>query len=246
MMGVLFCHCFYFLYISNMKKGTNPSQVLMIISDITSENPGIEITTPPFKKMVEKRYNQIYSVTSKDTMISTLREGAMIHHQEEMFLVTLPQDGNKVDILAAKNVDNTIKIVVSQQKGNNASFNSTSFEKTFEKLQNFKDNLLVEQYFHLLPNELNPKVCGLNYELEVIIGMTIACGDTEIIDNERNIKIYSQSEYLKKMGILSYDIVDLDMWVINQDKIKNHSYNAVDKCHNFDEIYNKCIQKFNV
>ena len=229
-----------------MKKGTNPSQILMIMSDIISENPDIVITSPPFKEMVIDRYNKIYGVTSKDTIIANLREDAMIHHQEELTLVKLPQDGNKVDILGVKVVDNIIKFVVSQQKGNNASFNSTSFQKTLEKLQSFIDNSLVEKYFHLLPENLNPNICGLNYEVEVIIGMTIACGDTTILDPKRNIKMYSGSDYLEKMGIVSYDMVDMDMWVISQSKIKNHSYNAISKCCDFEEIFNKCVEKFNV
>lgn len=229
-----------------MKKGTNPSQILTIMYDIISENPSIIITDPSFKKMVIDGYNKIYGITSKDTIIANLREDAMIHHQEELILVKLPQDGNKVDILGFKVVDNIIKFVVSQQKGNNASFNSTSFQKTLEKLQSFIDDSLIEKYFHLLPENINPNICGLNYEVEVIIGMTIACGDTEIIDDERNIKMYSGSNYLEKMGIVSYNMVDMDMWVITQDNIKNHSYDAISKCCDFDEIFNKCIEKINV
>lgn len=229
-----------------MKKGTNPAQVLMIMFDIISKNHDVVITSPLFKEMVMNRYNDIYGVTSKDTIIANLREDAIIHHQEELFLVKLPQDGNKVDIMGATIIDNIIKLVVSQQKGNNASFNSTSFQKTLEKLQSFIDNSLIEQYFHLLPENLNPNICKLNYEVEVIIGMTIACGESVILDNKRNIKMYSGSEYLEKMGIISYDMVDIDMWVITQDKIKNHSYDAISKCCDFEEIFNKCVEKFNV
>jgi len=228
-----------------MKKGTNPSQTLMIINEIKSEYNNIEVTSERFKNMVINRYNSIYSTTSKDTIIANLREDAMIYHQEEMFLTKLPQDGNKVDILGAKRVNNCVKIVISQQKGNNASFNSTSFQKTLEKLQYFLDNSLFEQYFNLLPEHLNPNICGLNYEVEVIIGMTIAFGETIILDKERNIKMYAGENYLTKMGICSYNIIDLDMWCINNSKIKNHSYDAISKCCDFDEIYNKCIEKIN-
>jgi hypothetical protein len=101
---------------------------------------------------------------------------------------------------------------------------------------------LVEQYFHLIPENLNPNICGLNYEVEVIIGMTIACGDTKILDDERNIKLYSGSDYLEKMGIFSYDMIYMDNWIINQDRIKNHLYDAVSKCCDFDEVFNKCIE----
>lgn len=229
-----------------MKKGTNPSQILMIIIDIISENNDIEVTSEKFKNKVINRYNSVYSTTSKDTIIANLREDAMIYHQEEMFLTKLPQDGNKVDILGAKIVNNCVKIVISQQKGNNASFNSTSFQKTLEKLQYFFDNSLVEQYFNLLPEHLNPNICGLNYEVEVIIGMTIAFGESIILDKERNIKMYAGENYLKKMGICSYSMIDLDMWCINNNKIKNHSYDAISKCCDFDEIYNKCIEKINI
>lgn len=229
-----------------MKKGSNPAQILIIMRDIISENPTIVLTSQRFKEMVINRYNKIYGVTSKDTIIANLREDAMIYHQEEMTLVKLPQDGNKVDILGVKVVGNIIKFVISQQKGNNASFNSTSFQKTLEKLQSFIDNSLVEQYFHLLPENFNPNICGLDYEVEVIIGMTIACGDTVILDNERNIKMCSGSNYLEKMGIVSYTKVDIDDWVITQDKIKNHSYDAISKCCDFNEIFNECIDKISV
>jgi hypothetical protein len=225
-----------------MKKGTNPAQILMIMNSIISENPNGILTSPCFKEKVVNKYNETYGVKSKETIIANMREDAMIHYQEELVLVKLPQDGNKVDILGVKVVDNIIKFVVSQQKGNNASFNSTSYQKTLEKLQSFIDNSLVEQYFHLIPENLNPNICGLNYEVEVIIGMTIACGDTKILDDERNIKLYSGSDYLEKMGIFSYDMIYMDNWIINQDRIKNHLYDAVSKCCDFDEVFNKCIE----
>jgi hypothetical protein len=42
------------------------------------------------------------------------------------------------------------------------------------------------------------------------------------------------------------DMIDIDLWVTNHDKIKHHKYDAVSKCCDFDEIYNKCIEKLNV
>jgi len=229
-----------------MKKGTNPFQIIMIIQDLLDNNSDLDITEPQFKVMVENRYNEIYGVTSKETMAANLREDAIIEHQEDYKLVKLPQDGNKVDIMGAKIENGVVSLIVSQQKGNNASFNSTSFQKTLEKLKEFYDNKKVEQYFDLLPDELNPTLNGLPYSLEVIIGMAIACGQSQTLDSERNIKLFSNGEYLEKMGIHSYDMVDITLWVTNHDKIKNHKYDAVSKCCDFDEIYNKCIEKLNV
>lgn len=226
-----------------MKKGTNPSQILRIISDVNSRGIYGDIKSEDFKREVINEYNRIYSITSIDTIVANLREDAIIHFQDEYRLYKLPQDNNKVDIIGVKMEDNIIKIVVSQQKGNNGSFNSTSFQKTLEKLKLFYDDNLVEGYFNLLPDELNPKKVNLPYTLDIIIGMTIACGDDVILDVERNIVQCSNGGYLKKIGIVNNDMVDIDYWVNENDKIKNHTYDAVSKCHDFDYIYDKCIKK---
>ena len=134
-------------------------------------------------------------------------------------------------------------MIVSQQKGNNSSFNSTSYQKTLEKLQFFHDNKLIENYFHLLPDELNPNKNNLPYHIEIIIGMTIAVGNPTILDEKRNIILYSNNDYLCKLGIINHDIMDIDYWIINQEKIKNHNYDAISKCCDFDYVYEKCIQK---
>jgi CRISPR/Cas system endoribonuclease Cas6 (RAMP superfamily) len=52
-----------------------------------------------------KKYNEIYFQTSKDTIISNLREDAMVEFQEERFITKLPQDNNKVDLMAVKIID---------------------------------------------------------------------------------------------------------------------------------------------
>jgi hypothetical protein len=226
-----------------MKKGTNPSQILRLIYNIKDKNPSLVISSNEFKNEVIDEYNRIYSISSIDTIVSNLREDAILHFQDEYKLIKLPQDNNKVDIMGAKLVDGQIKIIVSQQKGNNGSFNSTSFQKTLEQLQLFYDKKLVKKYFNLLPDNLNPDKINVPYDLFIIIGMTIACGDDVVLDKKRNIVKCSNGNYLRKMGIINNDMVDLDHWIVNQDKVKNHTYDAVSKCHDFNYIYEKCISK---
>lgn len=226
-----------------MKKGTNPAQILRVICKIKDKHPSIDFNSTIFKSKVVDEYNRIYGISSVDTMISILREDAIIHFQDQLKLFRLPQDNNKVDIMGVKQENGMIKIVISQQKGNNASFNSTSHQKTLEKLRSFYDNKLVETYFYLLPDHLNPIKVKLPYSLDIVVGMTIANGDDSILDSDRNIILSSNGNYLKKMGIVKHDMVDIDYWVINHKKIKDHTYDAVSKCYDFDYIYEKCINK---
>jgi len=222
-----------------MKKGATPAQIFDIIFQLIEI--GYDLNDNNFRTNVEKKYNQIYSQTSKDTIMSNLREDAMIRFQKERFIVKLPQDKNKVDLMSANINGNVVSLIVSQQKGNNSSFNSTSLSKTLEKLSEFVIKNKIKNYFNLLPDHLNPDLNGLKYEVEVIVGMFSAVGETFKIKNDITIKFLSNNNYLKYMGISDNDIVNLDYWVFNQFKTLNHDYSAIDNCCNFEDIYNKCI-----
>ena len=225
-----------------MKKGATPAQIFGIMYDLV-EMGFIVKNDQDFKNIVIKKYNEIYCQTSKDTIIANIREDAMVEFQEERFICKLPQDNNKVDLISVKIIDNIVSIIVSQQKGNNSSFNSTSLSKTLEKLSEFITENKVKKYFYLLPDELNPTVNGMDYNVEVIIGMFSAVGGTTKTKNGRDIRFTSNDEYLRLMGIISNDIICLDYWVVNKFKNLNHEYKAIDNCCNFDYIYDRCIQK---
>jgi hypothetical protein len=225
-----------------MKKGAIPAQIFGIIYDLKEIGHTVKYGQE-FKNYVIKKYNEIYFQTSKDTIISNLREDAMVEFQEERFITKLPQDNNKVDLMAVKIIDNVVSIIVSQQKGNNSSFNSTSLSKTLEKLSEFITKDKIKEYFCLLPDKLNPNINGLIYNVEVIIGMFSAIGSTTKTKNGENIRFVSNDDYLQLMGIVSNDIISLDYWVINKFNGLNHKYSAIDNCCNFDYIYDRCIQK---
>ena len=110
-------------------------------------------------------------------------------------------------------------------------------------MSEFIDQNKITSYFDLLPDNLNPNVNGLEYSIEVIIGMFSAVGETTKIKNDNHIRFISNDEYLRLMGIVSNDIVCLDYWVVNKYRSLNHEYSAIDNCCNFDYIYDKCIQK---
>ncbi len=222
-----------------MKKGVSIAQILLLIKD--GINLGFKVNTDELKEFVIKGYNEIYSVTSKDTIIANLREEAIVNFQEGMFITKLPQDNNKLDLLAAKIENDRVKIVFSQQKGNNLSFNSTSLNKTLDILTNLKLNKNYEKYFNLLPNELNPNLNGLECDVDIIIGFTLAVGYKLYKLNGVEIMSYSGDEYLKYLGINNKTIFDIDFWVINHPKIVNHTYNAIEHCEDFNEVFSKCL-----
>jgi hypothetical protein len=218
-----------------ISKGISPVQIIEIISSLV--DVGFEIDRPDFKSKVISKYNDIFSKNSKDTIIANLREDAMVQFQEDRFITKLPQDNSKVDLMSVKIINNVVDIRVSQQKGNDASFNSSSLSKTIDSLTKFIEGNKITDYFYLLPEHLNPNKNGLKYKVEVIIGMILACGE----GNKRGIKTITNNEYLRYMGILSKDICDIDYWAYTQLKNRNHEYYAIDKCCNFDIIYDKCI-----
>ena len=225
-----------------MKKGVSIAQILLLIKD--GINLGIKLNTDELKEFVIQGYNQIYSVTSKDTIIANLREDAIVNFQEEMFITKLPQDNNKLDLLATKIENGRVKVVFSQQKGNNSSFNSTSLNKTLDILTNLKLNKNYNKYFNLLPDELNPNLNGLEYDVEIIIGFTLAVGSKVYKFNGVEIMSYSGDDYLKYLGINNKTIFDIDFWVINHSKIVKHTYNAIEHCEDFNQVFNKCLEYY--
>ena len=84
-----------------MKKGATPAQIFGIMYDLV-EMGFIVKNDQDFKNLVIKKYNEIYCQTSKDTIISNIREDAMVEFQEERFICKLPQDNNKVDLISVK------------------------------------------------------------------------------------------------------------------------------------------------
>jgi hypothetical protein len=222
-----------------IKKGASPAQIIEIIQRLI--DGGVDINSDGFKMTVISTYNSVYSKTSKDTIIANLRENAMIEFQEDRLIVKLPQDNNKVDLMSVKIIDGIIDIRISQQKGNNASFNSSSLSNTLSCIANFIHEEKVCSYFNLLPDNLNPIKTNLPYKVEVIIGMVLACGENKIEKNGNTIKVMSNDEYLSYMGITNIGICEIDYWVIKELRKRNHEYDAVDKCENFDIIYDKCV-----
>ena len=86
----------------------------------------------------------------------------------------------------------------------------------------------------------------VTYEIEITeVSMDkVKVNAVDYTSNDKfDIRFTSNDEYLELMGIVSNDIVCLDYWVVNKYKSLNHEYNAIDNCCNFDDIYNKCIQK---
>lgn len=222
-----------------IRKGASPAQIIEIIQTLNDGN--INITSLDFKMNVIGMYNSIFSKNSKDTIIANIRENAMVKFQEDRVIMKLPQDNNKVDLIAIKNIDDVIDIRISQQKGNDASFNSSSLSATLSCMSTFKNENRVQSYFHLFPDHLNPIKTNLSYNVDIVIGMFLACGEGKKEKNNDTFKIITNDDYLRYMGIMSKDICDIDYWVINELNKREHEYDAVDKCNNFDIIYNKCI-----
>jgi hypothetical protein len=137
-----------------------------------------------------------------------------------------------------------IKITFAQQKGNNASFNSSSESKTLENISKCVIDGTYKEFFKFLPDNLNPNINGKNYEIDVCVGMINACGTTIKIQDGVEIKYLSNNDYLSYLG-LELSTIEVAAQVEKHDKIINHSYDAVSGCCNWDEIYNKCINELN-
>jgi len=221
-----------------MKKGANSRLIFGLIEE--AENIGYSPDSQECYEYVFKRYNSIYGQTSKATKESNLMEDGMIEFQERMVIRKLPQDGYKVDLIAAQLLDSgKINIVIAQQKGNNASFNTASSGYTLNKLNEVKNNK-YKDYFNYLPDNLNPNINGIDFELDVIIGYTTA-EDNNSFDYHKNIPYYCKDNYLKKMGIFSISMVEIDFWVYQKSKNDQKKYEATSKCVNFDQSFRDCI-----
>lgn len=196
------------------------------------------------KEFVKVKYSKYFGLTSKETIKANVREDIVVKNQKNRFLTKLPQDLMKLDIMAANHdlLNDKIKITFVQQKGNNSSFNSTSESKTIETMVNCLRDKTYVKYFNLLPEHLNPILTGKNYDVDFCVGMVNAIG--ERVNNRYGdvITYLSNDDYLKYIG-LEIDIVELSYQISKQDKILNHSYDAVDLCSNFDYIYDKCYCK---
>jgi hypothetical protein len=225
---------------NKINKGADASIILELLLDIQNEN----LSESERKELVVKKYNSHFGKTSKETIKANVREDIVIKNQKNRFLSKLPQDLKKLDIIAAHLDENEdlIKITFSQQKGNNASFNSSSESKTLESISDCIHEGSYEIFFKLLPDHLNPLKCGKKYKVDVVIGMVNACGENIKLYNGIEIKYLSNDDYLLYLG-LEIDIVELAFQIQNEEKIKLHNYDAVSECCNFDEIYNKCLSK---
>jgi len=224
-----------------IKKGADPSIIIQIYND----TPEImEMGAQERKSIVKKLYSNEFARTSKETIKANVREDIVVRNANSRFLSKLPQDLNGLDIIAAHYDidDDVIKITFAQQKGNNASFNSSSEAKTLENISRCANNKIYVKYFNLLPDDLNPLKNGKNYDVDFCVGMVNACGSNEKKKDDVVINYYCGNKYLRHLGI-EIDTVDLAYQVSYEEKVLNHKYNAVDECDNFDYIYDKCEEK---
>jgi hypothetical protein len=227
---------------NTIKKGANPGIILELL---LSDNIVI-LSEPEKKEVVKKKYSEYFGKTSKETMKANVREDIIVKNQKNRFLVKLPQDLKKLDIMAAHldESDDSIKITFAQQKGNNASFNSSSESKTLESISKCVTNNTYKDFFNLLPDNLNPNINGKKYTVDVCIGMVNACGHNIKVQDNIEIKYLTNNDYLVYLG-LELNTIQIAIQVENHDKIKTHTYDAVSECYNWDEIYDKCIIEIN-
>jgi hypothetical protein len=220
------------------KKGADPSVILEILMSMDLSN----LNGEQLRDEVKEKYSSYFGKTSKDTIKAIVRENIVIENQKKRTLIKLPQDLKKLDIMAAHYNDSTdmIEITLCQQKGNNASFNSSSESKTLECMSNCYIDKTYTEFFDSLPDNLNPNKTGKKYIVDLCIGMVNAIGGKVKINNGIEIKYYSNDDYLSYLG-LDIDTVELAMLIQYHEKIINHSYDAVSDCENWDDIYNKCL-----
>jgi hypothetical protein len=227
---------------NTIKKGADPG----IILELLSSDDIVTLSVPEKKEVVKKKYSEYFGKTSKETMKANVREDIIVKNQKNRFLVKLPQDLKKLDIMAAHldESDNLIKITFAQQKGNNASFNSSSESKTLESISKCVKNNTYKDFFNLLPDNLNPNINGKKYTVDVCIGMVNACGYNIKVQDNIEIKYLTNNDYLVYLG-LELNTIQIAIQVENHNKIKTHTYDAVSECCNWDEIYDECIIEIN-
>jgi len=226
-----------------VKKGADPSIILEILNNDNVKNL-IEVER---KKEVKKKYSEFFGKTSKETIKANLREDVIVNNQKNRFLIKLPQDLKKLDIMAAHydESNDVVKITLSQQKGNNASFNSSSEAKTLECISKCINEKTYVDFFSLLPDDLNPNKNNKKYEIDVCIGMVNACGENVKKYNDVEIKYLTSNNYLSYLG-LEVNTVDIAFDIYYHCKIVEHSYDAISECCNWDYVYNKCKEKLNI
>jgi hypothetical protein len=227
---------------NTIKKGADPGIILEILSsDIVMSLPNIER-----KNEVKKRYSEYFGKTSKETMKANFREDIVVKNQKNRFLIKLPQDLKKLDIMAAHldEVNDMIRISFAQQKGNNASFNSSSESKTLENISKCVLNETYKEFFVLLPDTLNPNKNKKKYVIDVCIGMVNACGSNLKLYDNIEVRYLTNNDYLLYLG-LEINTTQLAFQIENIDKIKNHTYDAVSECCNWDEKYDECLKLIN-
>lgn len=227
---------------NTIKKGADPG----IILELLSSDDIVTLSVPEKKEVVKKKYSEYFGKTSKETMKANVREDIIVKNQKNRFLVKLPQDLKKLDIMAAHldESDDLIKITFAQQKGNNASFNSSSESKTLESISKCVKNNTYKDFFNLLPDNLNPNINGKKYTVDVCIGMVNACGYNIKVQDNIEIKYLTNNDYLVYLG-LELNTIQIAIQVENHNKIKTHTYDAVSECCNWDEIYDECIIEIN-
>jgi hypothetical protein len=227
---------------NTIKKGADPG----IILELLSSDDIVTLSVLEKKEVVKKKYSEYFGKTSKETMKANVREDIIVKNQKNRFLVKLPQDLKKLDIMAAHldESDDLIKITFAQQKGNNASFNSSSESKTLESISKCVKNNTYEDFFNLLPDNLNPNINGKKYTVDVCIGMVNACGHNIKVQDNIEIKYLTNNDYLVYLG-LELNTIQIAIQVENHNKIKTHTYDAVSECCNWDEIYDECIIEIN-
>lgn len=226
-----------------IKKGADPSVIFEILNDNDVKN-----LKEPFREIeVKKKYSEFFGKTSKETIKANLREEIVVNNQKKRFLVKLPQDLKKLDIMAVHfdSITDCIKITLAQQKGNNASFNSSSEAKTLECISKCVKEKTFTEYFDLLPECYNPIKNGKNYEIDVCIGMINACGEKTKKYNDVEIKYLTNDDYLNHLG-LDVNTIDVAYEIYKNSKISEHNYDAVVECKNWEYVYHKCKKKIGI
>jgi hypothetical protein len=226
---------------NTIKKGADPGVIIELLVSCGI----ISLSENERKDVVKKRYSEYFGKTSKETIKANVREDIIVKNQKNRFLVKLPQDLKKLDIMAASLDENgNVRITFSQQKGNNASFNSSSEAKTLENISKCIKNGTYKEFFNLLPDNLNPDKNGKKYFVDVCVGMVNAYGEKVKYHDEVEIRYLTNDDYLLYLG-LEINTIQLAIQIENHEKITNHTYDAISECCNWDEVYDKCIIELN-
>ncbi len=227
-----------------MHKGADPKQIIDFLRNHRNEG---SYKSPKIRSIVEADYNEYFGNFSKYTKCSNMAEWAVMQqHEGDINLRRLPQDRNYLDLLTwPKNVDKDKKLLITvvQQKGNDASTN-TSFREVMKRISK-KIKKGVEKYFHLMEND-NPLITGQPYKVKGLIGYLLAYPDGKDVarsSKHKNIDILAGQDYLDALGLQGIDKVDLSFLIMDQPAIVNHEYDAVGKCPDWDDVYEKCVQE---